>query len=139
MASLGGNFCRPRDISMYFITECLGLHTDSELRDRLPSSACIDAGLAVLLPRTWVECNSGDKPVGHKLASTHRCNMPHALVQLHDANNFDSIACLAFMRHSIQAAWGAPNECKALSLSRLDFKVTATNCDAISEGIKCPK
>ena len=96
MASLGGNFHRPRDISMYFITECLGLHTDSELRDRLLSSACVDAGLAVLLPQTWVKCDSGDKPIGHKLVSTRRCKMPHALVQLHDADNFNSIACLAF-------------------------------------------
>ena len=82
---------------MYFITECLGLHTDLELRDRLLSSACIDAGLAVLLPQTWVKCDSGDKPVGHKLVSTHRCDMPHVPVQLHDTNDFDSIACLTFV------------------------------------------
>ena len=82
------------DIGMYLITKMGGLLTDADFQDRLVGCACIDACVAMLLVQLRVKHNPCHQSALDKLVCGHGCNMPYVAVQLHDANDLDSIAAL---------------------------------------------
>ena len=98
-----GHRGRSPDVGMYFVTEVGGPLADTDLQNRLAGRACVDAHVAVLFVRLRVEHDSGHQSVLNELV--HGCghNVPHAAVQLHDADNFNSIATF-LMRDAVQSA-----------------------------------
>jgi hypothetical protein len=100
---------RSPDVGMYFVTEVGGLLADVNLWNRLVGCARVDARVAVLLVRLGVKRNSGHQSVLNKFAHGCGCDVPHAAVQLHDTDNFDSIATFLMqdMVQSARCSWDA--------------------------------
>jgi hypothetical protein len=93
-ATLGRHCGWPPYIGMYLVAEIFGLLADAELGHRLSSCPSVNAGFAVLHTGIWVEGEAGYEAIVDKLVCARRSNMPHAPVQLHDADDLDGIASL---------------------------------------------
>jgi hypothetical protein len=92
--SVRGHRGRSPDIGMDLITKMRGLLADVDLQNRLVGCVHIDACIIVLLMKLRVKHDPCHQSILNELA--HRCghNVPHVAMQLHDANDLNSIAAL---------------------------------------------